>query len=208
MAAGDPAEAARLQFLLRFGFLVDDLVGCAAGAIPSRVRFAITCVYLASFLQRCITALVFGVFHFHWASVAQLGLLMTLHLAFILYLLAVRPYCSLLLLVSEVIAYGCEVVILALAALALQHPYNPSITQAFLICYYLDIGAVLLPDLLHLCRLAFEWCRGRSCAHSESPQSCNHDSTAKPGVELERKADAAATAAASAALRLTSNGQQ
>lgn len=203
-----PQPASSIRFLRRFGFLMDDLVGADTDAMPSRVRFPVTCLYLAGFLQRCSTAVVFGVFHFHWVSVVQLGLLLALHLAFIIYLLVVRPYISAMLLCSEIIAYGCEVVILIAATILLQHPYSPSLNNTLLTCYYLDICAVMLPDVLHLCYLAWKWWRQRQCCKpGDLQQQLNNPVTERgSNMSLQRQPDDAAAAAASAALRLTSSG--
>ena len=53
------------QFVTHFGFLVDDLVGEGSEVVLSRVRLSILCVYLANFVQRCATAVVFGLFNYY-----------------------------------------------------------------------------------------------------------------------------------------------
>jgi hypothetical protein len=208
------------QFLQRFGYLVDDLVGEGSKADASRVRLPITGLYLANFLQRCATAIVFGVFHFSYVSLVQVGLLLTMHLGFIVYLVLVRPYWSWLLLASDITAYLCEVVILVCGVLLLQHPHNPHLAQALLTCYYLDIVVVMLPDLLQLLTAAVKWAWVNL---GQSPAPAAGDAAQQPELKRgksqaamqreanavqERQPDGAAAAAAAAALRLTADGRQ
>lgn len=208
------------QFLQRFGYLVDDLVGEGDKADASRVRLPITGLYLANFLQRCATAIVFGVFHFSYVSLVQVGLLLALHLSFIVYLVTIRPYWSWLLLASDVTAYLCEVMILVCGVLLLQHPHNPHLAQALLMCYYLDIMVVMLPDLLQLLTAAAKWAwvnlgstsAPASDAVAGQPEVKRGKSQAamqqEASVGQERQPDGAAAAAAAAALRLTADGRQ
>lgn len=201
-SVGVGPPTAEAQYLSRFGHLFDDLVLSSSRL----VRPLILCMYIAIFIQRCVTALVFGLFHFQQTSLVQLGLLATLHVAVALYFAAVRPYKSVLLLVSDLIAYGCELSILVCAGLLLRYKYNIHLGQALVACYYLDIFAVLVPDIAHLACIAWQRVKGRSRAPPALPPEQVILAASTPqaaGVTLH---DSGAAAAAAAALRLTADG--
>jgi hypothetical protein len=155
------AEGAASRFLDRFWYMVDDLVGDDKPQALARVRLPILVFYIVSSLQRVLTALFFGFYHFAYTSFAQLGMLVALHALFVLYLLAVRPYASKLLLGSDVVAYVCEITILA-AALLLRHaPNSKALLQVLVGCYFVDVVLMMLPELLRYCIMAWQWWQRR-----------------------------------------------
>jgi hypothetical protein len=155
------AEGAASRFLDRFWYMVDDLVGDDKPQALARVRLPILVFYIVNSLQRVLTALFFGFYHFAYTSFAQLGMLVVLHALFVLYLLAVRPYVSKLLLGSDVVAYVCEITILA-AALLLRHaPNSKALLQVLVGCYFVDVVLMMLPELLRYCIMAWQWWQRR-----------------------------------------------
>ncbi|WIA37428.1 hypothetical protein OEZ86_014352 [Tetradesmus obliquus] len=114
--------AAAGRFLDRFWYMLDDLLGDERPQALARVKLPILVFYIVSSVQRVLTALFFGFYHFSYISVAQLGVLLALHALFVVYLLLVRPYASKLLLGSDVVAYACELTILSAALLLREAP--------------------------------------------------------------------------------------
>jgi hypothetical protein len=156
---GDTAAAGR--FLDRFWYMVDDLVGDDRAQALARVRLPILLFYVVNSVQRVLSALFFGFYHFAYISLTQLGALVALHALFVLYLLAVRPYASKLLLGSDVVAYLCELTILAAALLLRQAPNSKALLQVLVGCYFIDVLFMMLPELLRYCVMAGEWWQRR-----------------------------------------------
>lgn len=156
---GDTAAAGR--FLDRFWYMVDDLVGDDRAQALPRVCLPILLFYVVNSVQRVLSALFFGFYHFAYISLTQLGALVVLHALFVLYLLAVRPYASKLLLGSDVVAYLCELTILAAALLLRQAPNSTALLQVLVGCYFIDVLFMMLPELLRYCVMAWEWWQRR-----------------------------------------------
>ncbi|KAF6252266.1 hypothetical protein COO60DRAFT_1704375 [Scenedesmus sp. NREL 46B-D3] len=160
--AGSHNEAGSAgRFLDRFWYMVDDLVGDDRPEALARVRLPILVFYIVNSVQRLLTALFFGFYHFAYISFAQLGVLVALHALFVLYLLAVRPYASKLLLGSDVVAYVCEITILAAALLLRQAPNSKPLLQVLVGCYFVDVLFMMLPELLRYCIMAWQWWQRR-----------------------------------------------
>ena len=118
------------------------------------------------------------------------------------------------MLMSDLIAYGCELVIVVAAYLLLQYPNSQHLQQTFMACYYIDIFAVLVPDVLHLLFVGWQWMQQRRAASAAGAEEDSlHDRQASSTKEhdslahCDRPPDEAADAAAAAALRLTADGR-
>lgn len=180
----DPAAAAA-RFLDRFWFMVDDLVGDDKQVAMQRVRLPVLVFYVVSTLQRCLTALFFGLYHFSYISTTQLSVLLALHTAFFLYLILVRPYVSVLMLAADLLAYGCELSILAAALLLRQQPGNPQLLQLLVACYFIDVTFMLLPDLLRYCVMAYQWLQHRKRQKQQQAGGQSQAGTAAGGVAAD-----------------------
>jgi hypothetical protein len=154
-------EAAAGRFLDRFWYMLDDLVGDERAEALARVRLPILVFYIVNSVQRVLTALFFGFYHFAYISLEQLGVLVALHALFVVYLLAVRPYASKLLLCADLVAYACELTILAAALLLRQAPNSKALLQVFVGCYFVDVLFMMLPELLRYCVMAWQWWQRR-----------------------------------------------
>lgn len=194
---------ASTSFLNRFGFLVDDLVGCGDTLQLSRVRIFVLGVYLFSFVQRCLTAVTFGAFHMATVSTIQLALLLTLHAAFILYLLVVRPYTSLLLSIADVLAYSCELAILVAATILLQRPGSAQLENMLVACYYVAIALIIIPEGLQVILMGWQWAKG-CYAHRCNGSAQHSDPDGQITANSLSAEEAAVNAAAIGALRLSS----
>jgi hypothetical protein len=159
--AAPGAGGAAGRFLDRFWYMVDDLVGDDRPQALARVRLPVLVFYIVNSLQRVLTALFFGFYHFSYISFAQLGVLAVLHALFVVYLLAVRPYASKLLLGSDVVAYVCEITILAAALLLRQAPNSKALLQVLVGCYFVDVVLMMLPELLRYGIMAWQWWQRR-----------------------------------------------
>lgn len=226
---------AKVQFLSRYWFLVDDLVGDDKVAALQRLYLPVLAFYLVSVLQRCLTALFFGLYHFHYVSISQLTVLMVLHALFIWYLIAARPYASKLMLAADVIAYSCELTILGTAVVLKQAPANSTVLAVLVTCYFVDIAVMLLPEIMRYVQIGYKWlqCRrplisssqvdiGMAAEEAATPcgtasgPSCLQDPKRKRGKApagtiltpwaSDSGAVAGASAAAAAALQLTKKG--
>jgi hypothetical protein len=166
-------EAAARKFLQKHGFLVDDLVGDEPELAVQRSRLHILLLHVISILQRCLTAVMFGLFHFRYISITQIGVLIALHAGFIGYLVLVRPYASWLLLLSDVLAYLCELTILG-TAVRLQS--NPGFTQhqqlatALIVCYFFDVAAMVVPEVLRYLAMGWAWLQARRQRQQQQQQ--------------------------------------
>lgn len=149
----DPA----VQFFSRYGYMIDDLVGESEADTVPRVRYLYLTFYLISMLQRCLSALLFGLFHFHSVSIVQIAFLLALHVAFTMYLFVVRPYTSRLLWVSDLLAYMCELLILVAASLLLRNPSSKTLPTVLITCYFVDVAIMIVPELLGLVSLCWGW---------------------------------------------------
>jgi hypothetical protein len=200
-------DAAAGRFLDRFWFVVDDLVGDDKLQALARVRLPILVFYIVNSVQRVLTALFFGFYHFAYISVAQLGMLVALHALFVLYLLAVRPYASKLLLASDVVAYVCEITILTSALLLRQAPNSKALLQVLVGCYFVDVVLMMLPELLRYSIMAWQWWQRRRQQRSNAAAAAGTaavvNSTAGEGMPagrgLSKKQQQARSAAAAAA---------
>jgi len=236
MGAADRAaqqhEAAAVKFLSKHGFMVDDLVGDEQAVAVQRSRWHILLLHVVSIVQRCLTAIMFGLYHFSYVSVKQAGLLISFHAAFILYLVAIRPFASWLLLISDVLAYFCELTVLAVAMVLQANPsYNKhqQLTHALIACYFFDVAAMIVPEFLRYILMAWAWVQARRLRqqsaqeHTEPGRPVKTRSKRKQGKASaaaaggdgvvmvakhtgEEKDAAAAKAAAAAALKLSGAG--
>jgi hypothetical protein len=157
-------EAAAAEFIAQHGYLVDDLLGdeLSSPAAAQRVRLPILLFYIVHLLQRCSTGLLFGMFHFRYVSALQMGLLMAMHALFITYLLAARPYASWLLFVADLLAYLCELTILAVAVMLQQSPGQVVVLgQVLITCYFVDVAVMIAPELVRISLLAWGWLKQR-----------------------------------------------
>lgn len=226
-AAEPPAqsqEAAAVAFLHKHGFMVDDLVGDEQGLAVQRTQWRILLLHVISIIQRCLTAIMFGLWHFSYISIAQMGLLIALHAGFIGYLICVRPYASWLLLGSDVLAYLCELTVLAVAVMLQANPayvLHTKLTHALVACYFFDVAAMIVPEVMRYVAMAWAWLQARQQQGVGAGRQAVGQSAAVAGggadgfvmvnnsavglVEDEPAAVAAAKAA-SAALKLSGSG--
>jgi hypothetical protein len=129
------------------------------------MRLHILLFYVVSTLQRCSTALLFGLFHFSYLSGLQMGLLMALHALFVAYLLAARPYASWLLLAADLLAYLVELTVLVAAAALQRNPAHvASLGGVLVACYFVDIAVMIVPELLRYGLMAWAWVQARRSA--------------------------------------------
>lgn len=224
-------EVAATKFLKKHGFMVDDLVGDEPEMAVQRSQWKILLLHVISILQRCTTAVMFGFFHFRYISITQLGMLIALHAAFIGYLVVVRPYASWLLLLSDVLAYLCELTVLAVAVLLQSNPEyttHQQLAHALIACYFFDVAAMVVPELLRYLAMGWAWVQARrarqqrekqgqieGAAESGSDKRQAGRGAGATGVDgvvtvsnrpVGEKDGAAAKAAAAAALKLSSSG--
>jgi hypothetical protein len=212
-------EAAARQLLSKHGFMVDDLVGDDPDMAVQRSQWKILLLHVISILQRCVTAIMFGFFHFQFISATQLGILITLHAGFIGYLVAVRPYASWLLLLSDVLAYLCELTVLAVAVLLQRNPEyttHQQLAHALVACYFFDVAAMVVPELIRYGAMGWAYVQARKQRQQhqllqgvigEGQQTDGRPSVAKAdGVVTVCKKGGAKTAAA-AALKLSGSAR-
>lgn len=228
-------DAAR-SFLQRHGFLVDDLVGDEPEQAIQRSQWKILLLHVISILQRCLTAIMFGFFHFRYISITQLGMLIALHALFVGYLVVVRPYASFLLLLSDVLAYLCELTVLGVAVVLQNNPgytQHQQLAHALITCYFFDVAAMVVPELMRYMAMAWAWWRARQQRQLQeargeqglAPREASHPVISKrrlggkggavagaDGVvtvskrRVGKDGEAAAKAAAAAALKLSGSG--
>jgi hypothetical protein len=156
--------AATALFLRTYRYLVDDLVGEDIDAAAQRCRWMILALHVFSIVQRCLTALIMGMFHYRYISATQIVLLITIHVLFIAYLVAVRPYASRLLLLGDVLAYLCELTILAVAAMLQRNPSRATHQQlayALIVCYFFDVVILVVPEVVRCMLMAWAWLQAR-----------------------------------------------
>lgn len=214
-------------FLRTYGYLVDDLVGDDVEAAAQRCQWGILAHHAVSILQRCLTAFILGMFHYRYISATQVVLLITFHTVFIAYLLAVRPYASRLLLLADVVAYLCELTILAVAALLQRNPSRAThqkLTNALIACYFVDVVTLVVPEAVRCMLMAWAWLQARRQQSLSQGQvsvcvdQSNHIGRAVPAagcdgvVAVVRKPsgpaeDAVMKAAATASLKLSVSGR-
>jgi hypothetical protein len=157
-------EAVVAKFLEKHGFMVDDLVGDDPDIAVQRSQLKILILHVISIIQRCTTAVMFGFFHFRYISITQLGMLLSLHAFIIGYLLLVKPYASWILLLSDILAYLCELTILAVAVMLQGKPqYNQQqqMSHALIACYFFDVAAMVVPELLRYVAMGWAWVQAR-----------------------------------------------
>jgi hypothetical protein len=217
-------EVAAAKFLQTHGYMVDDLVGDEPDMAAQRSQWKILLLPVISILQRCLTAVLFGSFHFCYISLTQLGTLIALHASFIGYLLLVRPYASWLLLLSDMLAYLCELTVLAVAVLLQRNPgyiLHQQLTHALIACYFFDVAAMVVPELLRYIAMGWAWVQARRAREAQQQQGqtsatvcevagsaathATHDGVV---TVLKQHVDGngAAKAAAAAALKLSGSG--
>jgi hypothetical protein len=209
-----------LTFLERFGCLFDDLVGCNETLQLSRVRLSVLSVYLWSFLQRCTTAAAFGAFHMQTISALQLGMLVTLHASYVTYLVVVQPYTAQLMLISDLLAYGCELAILVGAVVLLQQPQSQALHTMFVVCYFAALLLMVIPDGFILLWRCWQWTSRRLALRRHARAKATHvpdilqddampksivAANAGDGDGTLASASHSASAAATAALKLTAS---
>lgn len=217
-------QVAAVKFLEAHGFMVDDLVGDEPNRAAQRSQWKILLLPVISILQRCLTAVMLGFFHFCYISPTQLGMLIALHTGFIGYLLVVRPYASWLLLLSDMLAYLCELMVLAVAVLLQRNPeyiMHQKLTHVLIACYFFDVAAMVVPELLRYIAMGWAWVQARSTREAQQQQvqggvgvcEVTGLSAAPATVDgvvtvLKRPMDGkgAAKAAAAAALKLSGSG--
>lgn len=166
-------HAAATSFLSKHGFMVDDLVGDVHELAVQRSQWSILLLHVISILQRCLTAVMFGLFHASYISVTQLGVLISLHAGFVGYLLLVRPYASWLLLLSDVLAYLCELTVLASAVLLQRDPgyaQHQRLATALVTCYFFDVAAMVVPELMRYAAMAWAWLQARRARQFQQQQ--------------------------------------
>jgi hypothetical protein len=156
-----------------FWHVIDDVVGEDRSTALHRATPALLSFYVVSFCQRLGTALLFGLFHHARSSMAQLIALLTLHCGFMVYMLALQPYTSLLLLIADITAYSCELVILGVAATLRSAPGSPALLTTLVACYFIDLFAMLAPELLRYGLAAAIWLRGRCAGRRHGGRSCS-----------------------------------
>jgi hypothetical protein len=213
-------EAAATTFLSKHGFMVDDLVGDEPDMAVKRSRWKILLLHVISIVQRCVTAIMFGFFHFRFISATQLGILIAMHAGFIAYLVVVRPYASWLLLLSDVLAYLCELTVLAVAVLLQRNPEyttHQQLAHALVACYFFDVAAMVVPELIRYVAMGWAWVQARKQrqqrqllqglnGEGQGQQIGGRPSVAKAdGIVTVSKKGGAKTAAA-AALKLSGSG--
>jgi hypothetical protein len=222
-------EAAVSKFLEKHGFMVDDLVGDDPHIAVQRSQLRILILHVISIVQRCTTAVMFGFFHFRYISVTQLGMLLSLHAFFIGYLVLVKPYASWILLLSDILAYLCELTILAVAVMLQGKPqYNQQqqMSHALVTCYFFDVAAMIVPELLRYVAMGWAWVQARKqrqllAAQGQKAASAavsTHTSRRFPPPDSDglvkvtkrsmggKEGAAQASAAAAAALKLSGSG--
>lgn len=170
-AAGDMSavkqslhETAATKFLSKHGFMVDDLVGDDPDMAVQRSQWKILLLHVISIVQRCVAAIMFGFFHFSFISATQLAMLIILHAGFIGYLVVVRPYASWLLLLSDVLAYLCELTVLSVAVLLQRNPEyttHQQLAHALIACYFFDVAAMVVPELIRYFAMGWAWVQAR-----------------------------------------------
>jgi hypothetical protein len=222
-------EVAATRFLEKHGYMVDDLVGDEPEIATQRSQWKILLLHVISILQRCLTAVMFGFFHFRFISATQLGMLISLHAGFIGYLLIVRPYASWLLLLSDVLAYMCELTVLSVAVLLQRNPEyttHQQLAHALIACYFFDVAAMVVPELIRYLAMGWAWLQARRARQArqqqgEGSQGGDSPEEGKSGrgaagpagvdgvVTVSKRAlgdKGAAKAAAAAALKLSGSG--
>jgi len=198
-AAGRAAqqhEAAAVKFLAKHGFMVDDLVGDEHALAVQRSRWHILLLHVVSIVQRCLTAIMLGLYHFSYVSVKQAGLLISFHAVFILYLISIRPFASRLLLLSDMLAYFCELTVLAVAMVLQANPsYNKhqQLTRALIACYFFDVAAMIVPEVLRYILMAWAWVQARRLRQQPAQE---HIEPGRPVKTRSRRGSGKASAAA------------
>eukprot|EP00775_Hariotina_reticulata_P003977 gene3977-4230_t len=165
-AVGNAGPA--VAFLARFGYLVDDLVGDEQHIALQRVSNPILSFHLVSILQRTLTALFFGLYHFHFVSFVQVAVLILLHVSFVLYLLAVRPYSSQIQLMFDLLAYLCEVTVVAAAVMLRAQPGNEHLAKVLVVCYFIDVLVMIIPEVIRCLMLAWQWLKRGQSSNAET----------------------------------------
>lgn len=174
-AAAANTAAGAVSFLDRYWYLVDDLVGDDRAAAVQRVNLPVLTFYLVSAVQRCLTALFFGLFHYSYVSVSQLGVLIAVHALFVVYLLAAKPYAFSILLYADILAYCCELTILGAAMYLKQSPANTQILSVLVVCYFVDVAVMLVPEVLRYVVMAYSWLRRRRLKQQGVPATAASD---------------------------------
>jgi hypothetical protein len=206
------------QFLLRFGYMVDDLLSVNPEVAVDRARLAVLSFYLVSAVQHCVTAIFFGLYHFYHASMLQIAVLLAVHVSLLVYLIAIRPYATCLLLVSDIAAYMCEIVVLLAAMLLLKHPYNTTLPAVLTGCYFVNVVMMVLPELIRILLQSGSWIyrifhkqppqQLQKSAHPADPNMTDLQASPSPDANvllsksLSRRTDTAAERAAVQAMRL------
>lgn len=151
----------RTAFVYRFGYLLDDLLGDELTGAVQRSTAPVLLFYPLSLLHRYALAWTFGLGHYLTTSGLQLALLLVTQGCFICYVATVRPLALPILQWGEVIALGAELTILAGAAALLRYPGQPSLTRLLVVCYFLDVACLVVPELLRLLVCVVTWWRRR-----------------------------------------------
>lgn len=103
-------------------------------------------------LERCCVALFFGLYHFHTVSTTQLVSILALHAAAATYAVACLRLktcvSQALVAVPDVLAYVCELIILAGGLVLIQHPGHQAMEKALLVCYFIDVALLIIPEAL------------------------------------------------------------
>lgn len=120
-------------------YMYDDLVCAQRTAKLYHVLY-----HVASFLHRFATALAFALFSQGNGS-AQLGLLLSVNLLFILYFAAACPFFSRLSNAAELALIVCETCILLFAAHLLNSP-SLSVQKTMVAFYFVHIALSIIPE--------------------------------------------------------------
>ena len=161
-------------------------------AAADRVRLPLLVYYPVMLLDRVALATIFGFFDSAASSELQLALLIAVHGAFMLYVSMLHPLQMWLLQWAEMLSTACEVGILTCALLLLQTPDSSLLPGALTAFYFVDVGLMVLPELIRYGIVAWrtrrKWmCCNRAAAEAPPVQTCVLLETADASAEMLAK---------------------
>lgn len=136
------------RFFQSFGYLLDDVLGDEEQAALPRVTWSLTSFYTVTFIQRILLALLFGAYAHVQESPAQVVALAALHAMYLFYLTLLQPFTLRIMYIGELLAGGCELVILLCAGALLLRPTDMVAPQIMVACYFVDIAVMILPEVI------------------------------------------------------------
>jgi hypothetical protein len=161
----------RHQFLARFGYLGDDLVGDDPSLAVTRVTPAVLMYYPLNIIHRTVLAAVFGSFHFAAVSMPQLVGLLLVQLAMLVYMLTVRPVIVPIIHWAEVASLVTESVLLVTGLSIIYRPGSQPALETLLAGYFICVVLIVLPDLVRYAWALVNWSKARRARSKLSKSS-------------------------------------